>query len=176
MIIDRTVTLGCPNAACRKAIKAANQKVVPTIPETIATEDEPLPIGGGGASNVLPDTNAPSITLTNLRAARMTDFTNQVPVSYLINSRNFYWLDAETGQPVTKAFNLRFQARSNQFYTVWISSPISGHEGDWREYPTHHQLQPARSDFLAGMAVPLYESNRFVAVRSFNGTNRVTWQ
>ncbi len=176
VIYDRTIVLPCPNVACQYRIKAANQKVVPLIPETIATEDEPLPIGGSGASSVLPDTNAPSITLTNLRAAKMTDFTNQVPVSYLINSRNFYWLDPETGQPVTKAFNLRFQALSNQFYTVWISSPISGHEADWREYPSHGQLHPARFDFLAGLAIPLYETNRFVAVRSFNGGNRVTWQ
>ncbi len=157
------------------------------------SEDDPMPVviqqnldvmgisgavtnSGGGASNVLPDTNAPVVTLTNLRSSKITDFTNAVPVTYTVNTKGFYWLDAETGQPVTKAFNLRFQALSNQFYTVWICSPISGHETDWREYPSHGQLHPARFDFLAGLAVPLYDSNRFVAVRSFNGTNRITWQ
>ncbi len=177
IIYDRTVTLGCPNAACRKAIKAANQKVVPLIPETIATEDEPLhPMGSGGTSTVLPDTNAPTVIITNLNASKITDFTNQVPVNYTIDTHSFYWLDALTGQQVTKAFEFRFQALSNHFYTVWICSPLSSHASNWIEYPSDRQLHPARGDFLAGLSVPIYETNRFYAIRAFNGGNRVTWQ
>jgi len=183
-IYDRTISFKCPTANCQKQFDAANQKVVPEVPETIAVEDSEVPTAqtpgvptsGAGGASVLPDTNAPSVTLTNLRAALITDFTNQVLVSYSIDTRGFYWLDAQTGQQVTKAFEFRFQAHSNQFYTAWICSPLSSSASHWVEYPTDKQLHPARGDFLAGISIPIYDTNRFYAIRSFTGTNRVTWQ
>ncbi len=174
-LIERTLTFACPNRGCLETFDSKN---VTFMQESIAVEDEPvpMPVGGGGASTVLPDTNAPVVTNIVLRAASILDFTNQVPVAYSINTGHYYWLDALTGQQVTKAFDLTFQAHSNYFYTVWLCSPLSGHGSNWFEYPTDHQLHPARSEFLAGVAVPIYETNRFVAVRAFNGGNRVTWQ
>jgi len=175
-IIDRTVVLKCTNGPCSCVMKAANQKVIALLPNPIATEDEPLPMGGPGGASVLPDTNAPIVTITNFGQSRITDFTNQVPVSYSIDTRGFYWLDAQTGQQVTKAFEFRFQAHSNHFYTAWICSPLSERASNWVEYPIPQNLHPARGDFLAGISIPIYETNRFYAVRSFAGGNRVTWQ
>ncbi len=200
-IIQRTLTFTCPVHG--DEFTAYNTTFVPVIIAVDADEVNPLPSAptpaGGGASiwpnpnfpgvlspgawttnaeangvSVLPDTNAPVVTNIAIRTA-MTDFTNQVPVAYNLLPIRFYFLDAETGQQVNKGFNLRFQAQSNYFYTIWVSSLVSPHESDWREYPSNRQLHPARGDFLAGIAVPLYDTNRFYAVRAFNGGNRATW-
>ncbi len=174
-IVQRTMTFGCPNRDCRERFDSRNTVF---SPESIAVEDtiSTAPIVGGGASTVLPDTNAPVVTNVFIRQASILDFTNQVPVSFRINNGHFYWLDALTGQQVTKALDLEFQTHSNYFYTVWLCSPLSPHGSNWIEYPSDKQLHPARGDFLAGLSVPLYDTNRFYCIRSFTGGNRVTWQ
>ncbi len=171
-IIQRTLTFGCPNFECRENFDSRNTTF---IQESIAVEDA-QPKGSAGGASILPDTNAPVVTNFILRSASILDFTNEVSFTFRINNGHFYWLDALTGQQVTKALDFEFQTHSNSFYTVWLCSPLSSHSTNWVEYPTDKQLHPARSDFMAGVSVPLYDTNRFYAIRAFNGGNRVTWQ
>ncbi len=173
-IIQRTITLGCTNPDCREPFDAKNTMF---MPESIAVEDPPIasPKGAAGGASVLPDTNAPTITFFGLQPATINDFTNFTPFTYTIDNRanpNFYWTDPETGTQVRKAFELRFNAKSNNFYTVWVTGVL----GYWREYPTDRQLHPARSDFLAGTSVPIYDTNRYYCIRHLVGTNRISWQ
>jgi hypothetical protein len=183
IIYDRMISFKCPKADCQKLFDAANQKVVPEVPETIAVEDNAVPAGAslaqpfltidGMTFTVLPDTNAPTVSNLVVRATQITDFTNLVTItSWTVDTRGFFWTDPETGQQVTKAFELRFAVKSNSYYTAWYTS--SAALNNWKEYPTPKQLHPARGDYLSGISVPIWSSNVFVALRSFKG-DTTTW-
>jgi len=127
--------------------------VVPTSQTTVPSST---------ITGVLTDTNPPVITNFQVRESLMMDQKTVVPTQ--VKFVHGPVADNHTGQIVTNAIVMTFQASANHCYVVWCSSNLKANI--WLEYPITN-ICPIPTDSIINLVLPILSTGqRFYQLRS----------
>src|SRR5439155_24401944 len=83
--------------------------------------------------SVLPDTNPPSVTITNIRQATILDTPFDTPYSWKCVNRMGACSDPLGGWLTTNRIEMAYYAVSNHCYVLWYATTLSPRAPVWLE-------------------------------------------